>query len=281
MSNDGDHDDEHLDDDDTMSLPDDEQDEQKEDLTDSDREPTPVEARQHSYLPGTSHPLLPESKIQSGPIIRTTEIPILELPGVVVFPGSTLPIRLHHRQWIEYVGKRIHESRTLVSKDPVRIGILTHIPEERHRLSWMRTGGRRQSSELQELLLLRGLENNDDDDGEEEEEEGDVEIVERDEADNRPRVSGEEQRRRRDQQPRPRRQSRRSSSSLQQQQQQQQRDPLVDRIGTMVTVAYTQGDDQAGGRGRRDGAGDDAQDQSRVWRPLGNQTELIVKAIAS
>lgn len=109
------------------------------------------EPRQHAYLPGASHPLYPEGWIgrsgvgrpcQHGPAAASSsspsstphastqsslydpipptilapnstiiELPILELDDVILFPGCTVPLRLRHPGWVEYLGRRIDEAR--------------------------------------------------------------------------------------------------------------------------------------------------------------------------
>ena len=39
------------------------------------------------------------------------EIAVMELSGIVVFPGERLPIRVLNRPWMEYLGRRIDASR--------------------------------------------------------------------------------------------------------------------------------------------------------------------------
>mmetsp|Transcript_798 Transcript_798/g.1100 ORF Transcript_798/g.1100 Transcript_798/m.1100 type:complete len:426 (+) Transcript_798:329-1606(+) len=98
-------------------------------------------ARQHTYLPGVTNPLFPEQWLQSTTTsspqpptsasasnnnnISTlgvknsngsyndydTTIPILQLDGVVLFPNSTLPLRLSHRSWVRYLSRQIAFAR--------------------------------------------------------------------------------------------------------------------------------------------------------------------------
>ena len=141
--------------------------------------------RDHSYLPGTSNPLFPASLVEqrrreeacrrtSAPDSELQELAILELEGVILFPGSTLPLRLRHSPWIDYLRPKINSSRAHPNKQ-VRIGIVTHV----------RRVDRRQSSVLnmsfttgtgrlpqQRLVLLRV---DMDEDDEESESEGDDE----------------------------------------------------------------------------------------------------------
>jgi hypothetical protein len=60
-----------------------------------------------------------------------TVLPILEIDNVVLFPGSTLPLRLHDSNWIEYLGNLIDDARGLygshANEAEVRIGILPRI----------------------------------------------------------------------------------------------------------------------------------------------------------
>ncbi len=81
--------------------------------------------RDHSYLSGASHPLLVSDQESSGPSIA--ELAILELDGVVLFPGSTLPVKLRDPVLIAYLGHQIEVCRTLPHRQPkVCIGIVTY-----------------------------------------------------------------------------------------------------------------------------------------------------------
>ena len=77
----------------------------------------------HSYLPGISHSLFTSRQSESlvHRICRsaTTNIPILQLQGVVIFPYSTLPLRLSHKPWIQYV------SDLMETGTDIQIGIIT------------------------------------------------------------------------------------------------------------------------------------------------------------
>jgi hypothetical protein len=205
----------------------------------------PLRAREHSYLPGASHPLFPDSLrerqkvvlhhhnrsrynrqkrkppnqqqqqyqqqtsnsagrldstagVPLGPLSNMndhdnddnsssssddyaycddnddkshlTELAVLELPSVVLFPGSTIPIRLTDRNWTEYLGRQIEASRSLQDShghsqtEPVRLGILTRVasPEEdrttavrNRRQSWTRQGmGSSRLRRLSEQVVL-------------------------------------------------------------------------------------------------------------------------------
>lgn len=89
-----------------------------------------------------------------------TELPILELDDVILFPGCTVPLRLRHPGWVEYLGTRIDEARlglghsrpnsgnteaadaadVTARGDQVRIGVLMRMRETRRR---NRAGGQR------------------------------------------------------------------------------------------------------------------------------------------
>lgn len=100
--------------------------------------------RDHSYLE-ESHPLLPDqvfgingidfkknNNINDG----TVELAVLELHGVVLFPGCTIPIKLHNRSLIRYIGRQIRLCRTDPNSQPqVRLGILTYEKEPHPLLS--------------------------------------------------------------------------------------------------------------------------------------------------
>lgn len=160
---------------------------------------TPPHHEHHSYLPGTGNPLFPASLLeqqrrhdQDGRKPKSTgasdlqELAILELDSVVLFPGSTLPLRLRHSPWIDYLGPKIDDSRGHPTEQ-VRIGIVTHVRTiDRRRSSVLRmsvtTGTGQSQQEQQGLLALINmnaniLEDDDDDDDydENEEEESEVE----------------------------------------------------------------------------------------------------------
>ena len=83
----------------------------------------------HSYLPGISQSLfttrqwesLVHRTCRSTTITetKTISIPILQFQGVVVLPYSTLPLRLSHKPWVQYV------SRLMETGTDIRIGIIT------------------------------------------------------------------------------------------------------------------------------------------------------------
>ncbi|CAJ1934470.1 unnamed protein product [Cylindrotheca closterium] len=93
--------------------------------------------RDHSYLV-TAHPLLSAYKPQkiSNNISnrRFVDLPVLELYGVVLFPGSTIPVKLRERSWIEYLGRQIAIMRELPHlQSEVRLGILAYKPDPTER----------------------------------------------------------------------------------------------------------------------------------------------------
>jgi len=107
------------------------------------------------------------------------ELAIMELPGMVLFPGCTIPIRLTNRAWIQHLGRQIDASRRVGSQDfgqTVQLGIVTQqntppIISGRRRNSLLRqgVGGRdaqRQQQRLSRILQqeLLGISSDDDDD---------------------------------------------------------------------------------------------------------------------
>uniref|UniRef100_A0A7S4APY0 CULT domain-containing protein n=1 Tax=Pseudo-nitzschia australis TaxID=44445 RepID=A0A7S4APY0_9STRA len=101
--------------------------------------------REHSYLE-ESHPLLSDEdhlKIGRGSRIsphgdfsshdhkpnvkHTLELAVLELHGVVLFPGCTIPAKLQNRSMIRYLGRQIRLCRMDPVAQPfVKLGILPH-----------------------------------------------------------------------------------------------------------------------------------------------------------
>lgn len=99
--------------------------------------------REHSYLAGASHPLVVRidgdhprpSSINhlSSPSTAITELAILELQGVVLFPGSTIPVKLRDPSLITYLGHQIEVCRTVPHRQPkVCLGIVTYQSRPRH-----------------------------------------------------------------------------------------------------------------------------------------------------
>jgi hypothetical protein len=118
-------------------------------------QPQPL-ARDHSYL-DASHPLLPENpsflsgsnqwqggtssidnKDDNSFFARTFQqerkdpfqLAILELRGVVLFPGSSIPIKLQNKSMIRYLGRQIQLCRTHPELQPkVELGIMAQQEE--------------------------------------------------------------------------------------------------------------------------------------------------------
>jgi len=154
--------------------------------------------REHSYLPGTSNPLFPASLLeqrrrqeQEGLRKRRDydglqELAILELEDVVLFPGSTLPLRLRHSPWIEFLGPKIDDSRNHPNEE-VRIGVVSHVRSvDRRQTSALRmaftTGTGRGRQNNQGLLMVRVNDVMEDDDEDDEYEHADEEESSEDEA---------------------------------------------------------------------------------------------------
>ena len=136
--------------------------------------------REHSYLVGASHPLVAEGSLRKHPQQERNskspfiDLAILELHGVVLFPGSTIPIKIRDRALIRHLGRQIDRCRrSPEGQSVVRLGILTHeaapirrstatrrsMQDQRRRGSWMRTGiaggqGQRMSLVLQDEFPL-------------------------------------------------------------------------------------------------------------------------------
>jgi ATP-dependent protease La (LON) substrate-binding domain/Yippee zinc-binding/DNA-binding /Mis18, centromere assembly len=117
------------------------------------------QAREHSYLPGSTRPLLPvnpysslledDQTVMYNPFTKrpatansaTSDVfllPVLELPGLVLFPGATLPIRLWDASWRTTLGAAIDASRLTNSR--IEFGVLLRVEETDRRQSWTRQG---------------------------------------------------------------------------------------------------------------------------------------------
>lgn len=136
-----------------------------------DERPLP---RDHSYLSGSSHPLLPSN----GPLsIETTsknftdtrdklehshccrrrfsDLAILELTGVVLFPGSVIPVKLRDPTLIAYLGHQIELCRNQPHLQPqVRLGILTY-ERPKHRRRIQRTSRQQHQQSRSHLVRSR------------------------------------------------------------------------------------------------------------------------------
>jgi hypothetical protein len=89
------------------------------------RGPLPL-PRDHSYLVA-SHPLVVGNPTPRKGRLRFFDMAVLELFGVVLFPGSTIPMKLRDRSLIEYLGRQIAICRELPHlQSEVRLGILAY-----------------------------------------------------------------------------------------------------------------------------------------------------------
>lgn len=93
--------------------------------------------RDHAYLV-TAHPLIsaykPQKISNKTSSRRFVNLAVLELYGVVLFPGSTIPVKLRERSWIEYLGRQIAIMRELPHlHSEVRLGILAYKPDPSER----------------------------------------------------------------------------------------------------------------------------------------------------
>jgi len=112
----------------------------------SNDEDTLALPRDHSYLV-TPHPLVspynPQKMSRSRSNRRFIDLPILELYGVVLFPGSIIPVKLRERSWIEYLGRQIAILRELPHlQSEVRLGILAYKPDQTERRRGRTRGNR-------------------------------------------------------------------------------------------------------------------------------------------
>ena len=91
--------------------------------------------RDHSYLVA-AHPLVVNDNQSTRKLAFHNknnnndpffDLAVLELFGVVLFPGSTIPVKLRDRSLIEYLGKQIEVCRECPHlQSEVRLGILTY-----------------------------------------------------------------------------------------------------------------------------------------------------------
>lgn len=245
-----------------------------------------LEARDHSYLPGTSHPFLPReslnpatSKKRQRPPSHESgfiSIPVLALPGVVLFPGATLPLRLRESNWIEYLGNKIDESRRKGSPDEIAIGIIpmtttTNSNADRRRGSWMRSGiHQRGGTEIfnifnqHDLLVDIDNESASGSISDEEDENGSSNMHSEDVSDEEDGISARRARQ-------------------QQGTREQSQDPLIGRTGCIVTITNTHGDSsfedenrsqigQVQPSGRTDGS---------IWQNFRERSQLVVTAVGT
>lgn len=200
------------------------------------------------------------------------ELPILELPGLVLFPGCSLPIRLQNRSWIQHLGRQIDASRRVGSYgfgQTVQLGILTRPEESLGQFHTQQLPARRRSSALrrgvrnsrQERRISRILQ---------EELLGEI-----DDSHSSTSTSsdGEEARSER----RPIRSSTRRNVH-----------PFVGLVGTIATITYTHGDavldetnSSANSNDNNNGSTNTTRSSS-VWQQHAeNQTELILQAVGT
>ena len=259
----------------------------------------------HSYLPGPSHPLLNSSSLSYPPEdsshqddrastcrastsslpathndlspLIMDELPILELPGLVLFPGCSIPIRLQNRSWIQHLGRHIDASRRVGSHgfgQTVRLGILTQQQQEeesifavhhqpaRRRFSALRRGVRnsqqqRRISRILQQELFGNMEDINDSNSS-------------DDDDNNTDDDDDE------------RGGHRSSSNATR----RNLHPFVGRVGTIATITYTHGDavlDENGGNNSNSNINiNNNARSSGVWQQHAeNQTELILQAVGT
>lgn len=267
--------------------------------------PSLPSAREHSYLPGNSHPLLVQSPSGGGgdpsssprssrrsmnknkrarsyddgsenhyaDVADSDEeedsqqfvnIPVLQLHGVVLFPGMTIPIRLRERALIQFLARQIELCRTTPHLQPqVRIGIMTYVPREQryrqHPRRPSRAGGRerpvndqqqrRRRRRFRWVRRWRRSTNDTSSSSGEEEDNGDA-----DSDDMQQDVS-------------PRQRERPAIA----------KHPLVGRIGTIATVAYTH-ELAALDNPSLETSIDSSQ---QIFRDHGNDNELVVTAIGT
>lgn len=242
-------------------------DENNSDEQSADTDVVPQLARDHTYLPGTSHPLMSESMMNArknrrslsspgGSKVdahtadgddcgRCIQVPILLVKNVVVFPGTTLPLRFHQDRWVDYLGQKIDASRRLGTDEGIQIGVVTEVDTvvrraSQERNSWMRTGiDRRRSADVINILQHFDMEQLLHNDDEEDEAENDDEME-----GEAPVAAG----------------VRRPTDSY--------RDPLLGRVGTLVTIANTHETTTDLG-------------SSGLWRQANGSSELVVTALST
>jgi cereblon len=225
--------------------------------------------REHAYLP-TSHPLYTSLRASAARTSNIQELAVLELPGIILFPGSVFPLRFSPSDaaWVEYLGKQITISRQCPSQaGEVRLGILTAKPSpesertlslDRRRHSWTRQAfgpDRLRRLSMQLIQELGNLDDLSDDESNETEQPSASENI----------PSGD------------------TSSTVDQQPssptnnvlgrlRQQDRCGYIGRVGTIVTVMNTHGD-EAGNH--------NTSDSSSVWRSVNEDGQLVLTTLAT
>lgn len=236
-----------------------------------------AQPRDHAYLP-TSHPLhtpfslLHGSYQSSSRASNIQELPVLELPGILLFPGSVFPLRFSPSDsaWMEYLGRQITSSRQSPGQaGEVRLGILTAKPPreleraaslDRRRHSWTRQAFgpdrlRRLSMQLiRELGNLDELSENEEDDETDPQDRSMPENTQPEEMDGSSTVP-----------PPPYHPTRNNVLGCQ-----KDRCGYIGRIGTIVTVMSTHGDE----------AGNNT-DSSSVWRRVNDDGKLVLTTLAT
>jgi hypothetical protein len=207
--------------------------------------------REHSYLVGASHPLVAEGSLCKRPRQDSDskspfiDLAILELHGVVLFPGSTIPIKIRDRSLIRHLGGQIDRCRRSPGvQSVVRLGILTYeappppirrsiatrrsVQDQRQRGSWMRTGIAGGQGQRMSLVLL---------------DEFPVEHADDDAPPEQPN-----------------------------------RHPFIGRVGTIATIKYTheESDDRISGDSISTSIS-----SSQVWRRHEEGSELVVTAVGT
>lgn len=121
------------------------------------------QARMHTYLPGTAYEIYPvellQQKSQTNHDCKgntewlhskldtdITQVPILQLDGVVLFPNNTLPLRITDASFCRYLKEQIEAAKlesvhwdddntesNFSNKRQVRIGIVTRLRHRRRR----------------------------------------------------------------------------------------------------------------------------------------------------
>jgi cereblon len=207
--------------------------------------------REHAYLP-TSHPLHTSLQAPAARASQIQELAVLELPGIVLFPGSVFPLRLSDAAWVNYLGKQITISRQCPSQaGDVRLGILTTKKEQSlDRRSWTRQAFGPDRLRRLSMQLIQELGNLDDlSDDESNETDEPMISLNNQLGDTASTVD-----------PPP--------SSLRQQ---QDRCGYVGRVGTIVTVMNTHGDEDGN---------HNTSDSASVWRSVNEDGQLVLTTLA-
>lgn len=240
--------------------------------------------RDHAYLP-TSHPLyIPLFRdkfdsdlndLSSARASNIQELPVLELTGVQLFPGSIFPLRFSQSDssWVEYLGRQIKLSRQSPGQaSEVRLGVLTAKPPpeleravslDRRRQSWTRQAFGPDRLRRLSLQLIRELGNLDE--LSETEDEGD----EQEERDGSVNVRAQQMETDDETSPVP---SSSLHSNMDALRQKKDRCGYIGRIGTIVTVMNTHGDEVDNGMNSS---------SSSIWQSLNENDQLVLTTLAT